>query len=162
MEGFNFGSSYNAAYAPTPKRKQRDDDVDMIPAKRSHQGVSSLTPLMRGAGLRSPGLSPGQRNAFDALRCPRGASVQLAAAAPAVLFAATCATCARTSAAAAACAHCERATCASCARSCEGCGGAFCGTCATTNYAARYERVFCFACDEAASPRRPDDAMDVR
>ena len=94
MEGFNFGSSYNAAYAPTPKRKQRDDDVDMIFAKRAHQGVSSLTPLMRGAGLRSPGLSPGQRNAFDALRCPRGASVQLAAAAPAVLFAATCATCA--------------------------------------------------------------------
>ena len=42
------------------------------------------------------------------------------------------------------------------------CGGAFCGTCATTNYAARYERVFCFACDAAASPRRPDDAMDVR
>ncbi|KAH8074925.1 cGMP-dependent protein kinase [Aureococcus anophagefferens] len=70
MEGFNFGSSYNAAYAPTPKRKQRDDDVDMIPAKRAHPGVSSLTPLMRGAGLRSPGLSPGQRNAFDALKCP--------------------------------------------------------------------------------------------
>ena len=39
--------------------------------------------------------------------------------------------------------------------------GTFCSICTTVNYAARYERVFCLVCNEAAE-RDAADAMDIR
>ena len=177
--------NYEARATPNMKRKHLDD-FEAPPNKWQRGGVTSLTPLMRNAALRSPSpaMSPGQRSVVEVLRYPCGGA-PVPAAPPARTRASgvwpspapppgdrsapsshrlggRCVTCARTTAQAVACGHCERATCASCVRHCEGCGGAFCGTCATTNYAARYERVFCLVCHEAAASPRDDDAMDVR
>eukprot|EP00123_Amoebidium_parasiticum_P021622 comp7068_c0_seq1/m.2808 comp7068_c0_seq1/g.2808 ORF comp7068_c0_seq1/g.2808 comp7068_c0_seq1/m.2808 type:complete len:161 (-) comp7068_c0_seq1:461-943(-) len=46
------------------------------------------------------------------------------------------------------CCFCERDTCGLCVRQCERCQDTFCSFCSTTNFDARYDRVFCLSCNE--------------
>jgi len=184
-------ASMQGSWATTPthnKRKNEDDDMEICGAKRSRSTPTGLTPIMRGADLRSPvAASPSQRSVLDVLRSPpprapaaqqqqeRAAVARVSGAGicrharplmrpnPRRPATAQCGACSKT-APCVGCGYCERATCAACARSCEGCGRTFCGTCTTTDYTARYERVFCLVCNEqvAAAARAGDYAMDVR
>ena len=131
--------NYEARATPNMKRKHLDD-FEAPPNKWQRGGVTSLTPLMRNAALRSPSpaMSPGQRSVVEVLRYPCGGAPGPAAppartrasgvwppapppgdrSAPSSRrLGGRCVTCARTTAQAVACGHCERATCASCARS---------------------------------------------
>lgn len=51
------------------------------------------------------------------------------------------------------CAHCGRSACEMCLRQCESCQDMFCSFCTTVNYASRYDRIFCFSCNNSSTSR---------
>eukprot|EP00658_Telonema_sp_P-2_P049455 TRINITY_DN37612_c0_g1_i1.p1 TRINITY_DN37612_c0_g1~~TRINITY_DN37612_c0_g1_i1.p1 ORF type:complete len:100 (+),score=16.55 TRINITY_DN37612_c0_g1_i1:201-500(+) len=46
------------------------------------------------------------------------------------------------------CTHCEKVVCDGCTVQCEKCMDLFCNFCSTSNYDTRYDRTFCFGCNE--------------
>eukprot|EP01135_Chromosphaera_perkinsii_P010585 Nk52_evm1s2177 gene=Nk52_evmTU1s2177 len=75
---------------------------------------------------------------------------------PSLLFAASsnsgqmriCYVCNKASTECCNCYHCERNTCDNCMRNCSQCQNVFCSVCSIVNYDQRYDRVFCFSCND--------------